>query len=503
MNIPRKYLTEKIILVESVVDANEIIKILLQDKTAKMNGSSTDQNILYYQNLINKVTSGYKQQKNGKKSEIILANLKLSKRAEAERLGLKDRYTSLGALLNTLKDLMEAKGKYNPSNPDSNVIQITTLEILAGLTGTKLPEAQKPEDPWPEDPNDPDTEEPIEPEEPSVKIKDWTAEKAKRLAKPNGKQTSEILKKFYDDYYSQEYAGVESPDKDTTGIVTTLKSLDKILTQEFNKLGYNPDVNPFAQFLKILIKLKKESRSTIFDKLTLNTYGAIHNAFLRKLITGNMLGNHKEDGTGDNILFCEDLYSHKGLTILNYLSLQKQTLDGAKTKYPDTQNIVARLFIKQRQASDDYATNAKSLITRKKLIPVESPSAKLKSELEVSELYNHLFSAEAKKLLSEDAIKDIVISAKNNKAILEMANYLLELIKLQAVKLPADHKVYTDWLGQEKLSYSLDDFRTSWCKEVLNRYVLDDITNLMTLVKKLALAYKNGKESSDKENKGT
>ena len=209
---------------------------------------------------------------------------------------------------------MDQEGKYDSSSALSNLIQKTTLEILASLSGIKDPNPVPPEESEKlENPVEPEgtkeSEGPKEPEEstepvkPAEKITDWTAERAKRLAQTN--EPTKVLKQFYNDYYSQEYAGVQSPENDTNNIVSKLKSLDKILIKEFTKLGYNPSVNPLAQFLKILIKLKKDSsrQSKIFDKLTTNTYGAIHNSFINRYITGNMLGNHVADGKGDNQYF--------------------------------------------------------------------------------------------------------------------------------------------------------------------------------------------------------
>jgi len=167
--------------------------------------------------------AGKHMQKTG---EVQLDKLELSYKAEVLKLGLPPRTNQLWGMINKLIELVE---KYSSSQKELKIIKQTTLEILAGLS--KMPNPRKPEEP--EEPAENGTDEAV-----SNKGKlDWTAERARRLndAKKTNTATSEVLSKFYDDYYSQEYAGVESPEKDTKGIVAKLKSLDKVLTIEFNK----------------------------------------------------------------------------------------------------------------------------------------------------------------------------------------------------------------------------------------------------------------------------
>jgi hypothetical protein len=239
--------------------------------------NTADPNYSYYVQLANWANSN--QEKTGK---IDLNTLKLSDRSLIQQGKLANNAKHLGATLEQLKNLMDREGKYNPNSKLSNLIQKTTLEILAELKAGKQAEVASKQ------------KEEIDKQKEEINLKsgmDWTAEKARRLENADGKDTSKILDEFYNDYYKIEYAGLTSPsDKDTTGIVDKLKSLDKILIQEFNKLGYNPEVNPLAQFLKILIEHRNDLK--IFDKLTINNYGAIHNAFIEKYITGNKLGNY-------------------------------------------------------------------------------------------------------------------------------------------------------------------------------------------------------------------
>jgi hypothetical protein len=316
MNSLRTYLTEAY-----AIDNSSILRILTQNK--QINKSDPDYN--YYEKLANWANSSGKQQK---LKNIDLNTIKLTDRGLLEKRKLTTKYTTLGHLLLALKNLMDQEGKYTPSSEISRLVKQTTLDVLAGLSSISNGSAPQ-EEPKDDEHDDEDTDDnEVETNESGLYAgMDWTAEKAKRLAEASTeKPASVILDKFYNDYYSIEYAGVASPEKDTKGIVAKLKSLDKILVPEFNALGYNPEANPLAQFLKILIALRAEDKAdNIFDKLNTNNYGAIHNSFKDKYITGNMLGNYSLD----NILFCKDLYNYRGLEIVNYLSLWKQTYDKA------------------------------------------------------------------------------------------------------------------------------------------------------------------------------
>lgn len=376
MSIPKKYLTETIILVEARIDNLSILRILTQNKQI----DKADTNYNYYVQLANWANS--QQEKTGK---IDLNTIKLSDRSLIQKGKLANNTKHLGATLERLKNLMDQEGKYDSNSELSNLIQQTTLEILAGLSGIKNP---KPEN---EDEDDNDSEDEKYPE---GKI-DWTAYKAKQLAEAskNNKSISEVLEEFYEFYYRKEYAGLKSKkEPDTDGIVAKLKSLDKILIPEFNKLGYNPEVNPFASFLKILIE-RKTKNSTIFDSLNTNNYGAIHNSFIDRKITGNMLGRWDADSES-NILFCEDLYSYKGLDIVKYLSIQKSLLDRAKSddRFSAEPSLLAvKLLIHQNETGDTYADKVNALLNISKPIKPIDKGAKLRSALEISELYTYLF----------------------------------------------------------------------------------------------------------------
>lgn len=399
MNIPKTYLTEAY-----AVDTQVILSILTQNKPA----NKEDPKYSYYTKLANWVNSDHKQQK---LKNIELNNIKLTDRGLIEKRKLVNKYSTLGHLLLALKNLMDQEGKYNPKNELSKLIQQTTLEILAGLSGIKDVDEQTAE------PDDEDSS-----DETAVrKGKDWTAYKAKKLA--SDKPTSKALEEFYDEYYSVEYADVESPDADTRGIVAKLKSLDKILIPEFNKLGYNPEVNPFASFLKILIKEKFD----IFKKLTFNTYGAIHNSFIEEHITGNMLGQ-KFDKT--NILFCNDLYSKDGLSIVEYLSLQKQARNAQeKSEYASDANLIAKIFIRQPDESENFTEKVKALLAAKDAIVPGNKDAKLRSILEIRDLYRDIFKAEAeqpKTKVDNKTVANIIKEAEQKNVILDMIELILD-----------------------------------------------------------------------------
>jgi len=400
MTTVKTYLTEAY-----AIDNKSILRILTQDKQI----NKADPNYKYYVQLANWASSNGRQQR---LKNIELDKINLSDRELITKGKLANRLTTLGHTLNALKNLMDREGAYNPNSELSKLIQQTTLEILAGLSGIPAPKKiEEPEEPEPEEDEEKE-EDPAKPDpDPKAsKGRDWTAYRAQKLANANGKPVAEVLKDFYDEYYRVEYASM-LPGKEQI-IIDKLKSLDKILTIEFNKLGYNPEANPFAAFLKILIKEKFDD---IFEKLTYNTYGAIHNAFIEKKITGNMLGNDPVKIGKENILFCSDLYKYKGLDIVEYLSLQNQALKSAEGKdYAKDKSFLSKMFIQQRFDDDkSYAENIKALfdVNNTNITKMSAGGAKLKSLLEIRELYNHIFGTAAKKTVDTDTINKILDDA--------------------------------------------------------------------------------------------
>ena len=477
MFIPKKYLTETIILVENshMIEPNHIFQILTQDKTANLQNAGTDPITQYYKKLAEKA----KQRKNGQKSLIVLDKFKLSKRAEAATLGFKGpHYLSLGTALVKLKELMDGQGGYDPKSDKSNVIQITTLELLSQVLKMPVPKPPEPD-----------------PEPKPGAIKDWTAEKAKRLADTGGKTASAVLEQFYEDYYRIEYASINKSKEQE--IVDKLKSLNKILVIEFNKLGYNPEANPFAQFLKSLI----EHRYDIFEKLNTNNYGAIHNSFISKHITGNMLGNY--DIYKDNtILYCNDLYSYKGLDIVNYLALQSQALSSAEqnSKYADDKNLVVKMFIRQKVPADaDYGKKIEYLFGKD--LPAggvirpdtNKDQAIMNSTLEISEMYQYLFKAAPKKQVNIDEITD---KAKAADIILDMIQYILDQDDFEKAykSLAEDTEA---WLKERH--HTRNDNKIRQCREVLSSYIIKDAKTKAKIVTALIALVDKSEKAKDKQ----
>ncbi len=410
----------RIILMESRVDSARILEILTASKPA----NKDDPNYNYYKVLADWANPGRNQA--GKEINLDKSNtqIKISDRSLIDKnpTKLAKRYNNLGALLSVLKSLMDSAG-YNPNNAASKLIQKTTVEILASLSG-KFPKKEQPETPQGDSSN-------------LRQGMDWTAEKARRLANPNGKATSEILDQFYNDYYKIEYAGLSSPaEEDSTGIVAKLESLNTILIQEFNKLGYNPNVNPLAQFLKILIKEKPG----IFKKLTTNTYGAIHNSFKDGYLKGNTLGNYNTK----HLLFCEDLYSYKGLEMIEYLKLYKNALSATtekETAKEDIWSLAATVFVHQKVASSSNTDEEQSTFTDKVNAILNSPNtifpadpeAKLRSLSVIEELFTYIFDKSPKNEASpeNENVKAVIQAVKAQKLAREMIQYIIYLDKFE------------------------------------------------------------------------
>ena len=511
MSIPKKYLIEKIILTEAYVDVNEILKILTQSSPA----NSTHPKYSYYKKLANWANEKHRQQnlKNINLEDIELSDSHFFPNNRLYITGkIIKQYNTLGHLLEALKNLMKQEGKYNPDSELSNLIQKTTVEVLAGLSGIKDTTPEEPKEPEePKNPKDPDEsedpkepEEPKEPNSPSGKHIDWTAERAKRLAHANGTPTSKILDQFYNDYYSQEYAGVATPEEDLEDIVSKLKSLDKILIQEFTKLGYNPEVNPLAQFLKILIKLKKENKSKIFDKLTPNTYGAIHNSFIKKTITGNMLGKWSQNSIA-NILFCEDLYNHTGLEIVEYLANQHSILDAAKGDKrfsDDPKLLVAKLLVQQKNFGKTYEEKVKNLLDLPNVLWPTQPDAKLRSISEISELYTYIFpghNVRSAKTEEEqetaDKLNTITGLAKHKKVVLSMIQLIIHQDSFEKTY-PKETDWYKKWLAE--IAYTPNDRNIAISNEILSDGYNLTTADKLALVNKLRAIYnKLSKKAKD------
>ena len=498
----------KVYLTEAYsIDDKSILRILTQNKQI----NKADPDFTYYGRLAKWANENGQQQK---LKNIDLNTIKLSNKSLIEKGKLTRHYTTLGHLLNTLKTLMEQEGKYNTESVLSQLIQQTTLEILAGLSKIKNNEAQH------ENTEEESAKEENRAEKENVNEEgpeadnhehgeelhagmDWTAEKARRLE--NAKDPSAALEKFYNDYYSIEYAGATKENTGDADVVAKLKSLDKILIPEFNALGYNTEINPLARFLKNLIEYKPD----IFNKLSTNNYGAIHNSFIAKHITGNMLGKYDEY-KNSTILYCSDLYNYKGLDIVKYLDLQEQALTEAKrsNKYSDDKDFIAKMFIQQQVLDNDYAENVRKLFDEPVTVEITSPGdpkAKLKSELEIQELYRHLFKSVLKKAVSPKVAEEILERAKHDKVVLSMIRYILDQDEFANSRKYAKFAQDTEKWLKTTIKYNRNDDNVTRSEKILDGYVLDAtaenliVRTLREYVTKVRAATKaEAKEEADK-----
>jgi hypothetical protein len=453
----------RIILTEAHVDNKSLLRILTQDKQI----NKADPNYSQYVKLADWANVNQQKIKN-----IDLGAADLSDRSLIKNGKLASKFATLGHLLLALKNLMDQQGKYDQNNDISKLVQQLTSEALIYLKeGPKLYQGM-----------------------------DWTAENAKRLSKADG-NTSEVLDKFYNDYYKIEYAGLKSPnEEDASGIVDKLKSLDKILIQEFNKLGYNPAVNPLAQFLKILI----EKRPKIFNKLNINTYGAIHNSFIDRALTGNMLGNYNEN----HILFCDDLYNYKGLDMVKYLKLYSDTLKRAENATIEPRHdkwvLAAKIFIQQNLSSPDVTSKVKftdkvsALLNKHGVLIPTADEAKLRSFSEIEELYTYIFktSPSTENAKENKILKEIITSAKSKNAMLDMIYSIASSKSFQKAHKEAVAKVVTELKNRR---YRQNSELINYSRQVLALHEKEiNEKDLLDIIKALFKAYDASKKKANK-----
>jgi hypothetical protein len=208
-----------------------------------------------------------------------------------------------------------------------------------------------------------------------------------------------------------------------------------------------------------------------------------------------MLGNYDEN----NILFCSDLYNYRGLDIVEYLSLQKQTIDKAErsTEYSAIKKFIARVFIQQKTFADNYEENINKMLDAKEseIMSVINKNAKLKSLLEVQELYRRLFKSAAKKQVNVD---EIVNEAKNQKVVLDMIRHILDQDDFKRAY-PDDAKETKVRLTE--IGYKRDENKIDICEEILSEYILDAKSEYKILAK-LTIAHnqsvKDKKAGADK-----
>lgn len=182
----------------------------------------------------------------------------------------------------------------------------------------------------------------------AIQIKDDSNDQ--NLTYTKGMDWAEALKKssnreeVWDNYYKIEW-------EDKADFV---KKLGSAVVVELNHFGFSEKANPFITFIKTLIN------NTI--KVNNTAYNAIHDAYVNHYINSNDLRNAQ-----DKILFCEDLYTHSGGEILEYLQrrheiMQKpkeSTTDGYEIK--NMLNTTYNLFNSEYYLPDANSDKAKNL----------------------------------------------------------------------------------------------------------------------------------------------
>ena len=150
----------------------------------------------------------------------------------------------------------------------------------------------------------------------AIQIKDSSNDQDLKYEK--GMDWAEALKKssnrdeVWDNYYKIEW-------EDNADFI---KKLGSAVVVELNHFGFSEKVNPFITFIKTLIN------KTI--KVNSIAYNAIHDAYVNHYINSNDLRNAQ-----DKILFCEDLYTHSGGEILEYLQRRHEIMQKPKESMTD------------------------------------------------------------------------------------------------------------------------------------------------------------------------
>jgi hypothetical protein len=187
-----------------------------------------------------------------------------------------------------------------------------------------------------------------------------------------------------------------------------------------------------------------------------------------------------------NILFCSDLYNKNGLDMIEYLNLQHQVNEAKKTsERADDDNLIAKIFIKQNipqereGVEDSYGTQVKKLLDLKDNISQPgAEKAKLKSLLEIQELYRYIFGKEAETSANKKQVTPQIADAIANKAeelqiTLDMIGYILDQATYTASdKYANDASKFEAWF--DKLNHHSPNPKKAIknSKEILSKYEL-------------------------------
>ena len=141
----------------------------------------------------------------------------------------------------------------------------------------------------------------------AIKVNDQEQKYTKGMDWAEALKKSSNREEVWDKYYKIEWG-------DSADFV---KKLGSAVVVELNHFGFSEKVNPFITFIKTLINKKFAVNDA--------EYSAVHDAYVKYYINSNDLRN-----TNDKILFCNDLYTHSGGEILEYLQRRHEILEKSK-----------------------------------------------------------------------------------------------------------------------------------------------------------------------------
>ena len=173
-----------------------------------------------------------------------------------------------------------------------------------------------------------------------------------------------------------------------------------------------------------------------------------------------MLG--KYDNEAENILFCNDLYNHKGLDIVKYLSLQSSVIkEQPKSDYAADKQLIAKIFIQQDIEGENYSEKVNKLLNEKQINSTSNNNAKLRSMLEIQELYNYIFGHKPKDL---EELKQLVNETIAKKVVRDMIYCVANQAEVEVEYKTAVAK----WL--EESGYKKVDTQITICEQILLEY---------------------------------
>lgn len=205
-------------------------------------------------------------------------------------------------------------------------------------------------------------------------------------------------KKIWDSYYKVEWG--ENAD--------FVKKLGSAVVVELNHFGFSEKVNPFVTFIKTLI-----NKNFVVNDAA---YSAVHDAYVNHYINSNDLRN-----TNDKILFCEDLYTHSGGEILEYLQRRHEIMQKPKESTTDGYetdsilNTTYNLFNSEYHLPDANSEEAKNL-------GVDLPLSKLNTLSKIEENIVTVFG-EVEEKITKTKVDDAWYESFEKEAKADITNY--------------------------------------------------------------------------------